>query len=157
MPKSELFTIGEFSAITGIGIHSLRYYDEIGALKPEYVDPVSNYRYYGFRQLSRIPAINLCKDAGINLSNFDSFLVDGSVDYPRLLEESKKSLERMITDYQLKQRELEQVEAMLAIEQKLRNVDEVKMHLDSIRVRYGDGAERPRSKHSERAERKALE
>ena len=52
MPKAELFTIGEFSAMTGVGIHSLRYYDEIGALKPEYVDPVSNYRYYGLRQLS---------------------------------------------------------------------------------------------------------
>ena len=32
MPKAELFTIGEFSAMTGLGIHSLRYYDEIGAL-----------------------------------------------------------------------------------------------------------------------------
>ena len=31
MPKAELFTIGEFSAMTGVGIHSLRYYDEIGA------------------------------------------------------------------------------------------------------------------------------
>ena len=58
MPKAELFSIGEFSAMTGVGIHSLRYYDEIGALKPEYVDPVSNYRYYGLRQLSLIPAIN---------------------------------------------------------------------------------------------------
>ena len=135
MSKTDLFTIGEFPAITGVGIHSLRYYDEIGALKPEYVDPVSNYRYYGFRQLGRIPAINLCKDAGINLSNFDSFLVNGAVDYQRLVDESRKSLESKINGYRLKQRELEQVEAVLAIEQKLRTADEVKIHLDSIRVR----------------------
>ena len=142
MPKAGLFTIGEFSAITGIGIHSLRYYDEIGALKPEYVDPTSNYRYYGFRQLSRIPAINLCKDAGISLSSFDSFLINDTVDYNRLIDESRRSLELKINSYRLKQKELEQLQAFYAVEQALNGTDELSMHIDDIKVRivpYEDG------------------
>lgn len=119
MPREELFTIGEFSAITGVGIYSLRYYDEIGALKPEYVDPVSNYRYYGFRQLSRIPAISICKDAGIKLSEFDSFLVDGSVDYGRLLESSRRAIEEIIESCRSKEREFDQVEEFCTIMSRL--------------------------------------
>lgn len=119
MPREELFTIGEFSAITGVGIYSLRYYDEIGALKPEYVDPVSNYRYYGFRQLSRIPAISICKDAGIKLSEFDSFLVDGSVDYGKLLEASRKAIEEIIDSCRSKEREFDQIEEFCTIMSKL--------------------------------------
>lgn len=134
MPKDGLFTIGEFSEITGVGIHSLRYYDELGVLKPEYVDPVSNYRYYGFRQLSRIPAINLCKDAGISLSSLDSYISGGNIDYTRLIEESRRSLERRINDCRHKQHELEQTETILSVERALRSSDELKIYLSEIEV-----------------------
>ena len=144
MPKAELFTIGEFSAMTGVGIHSLRYYDEIGALKPEYVDPVSNYRYYGLRQLSLIPAINMCKDAGISLSNFDSYLVDGSVDYKRLLDESQKSLEHKIESYRMKQKEIEEIGMLLAVERTIKEKDEFRTHLDNLSVRVMPVSEDPR-------------
>ena len=40
------YKIGDFSRLTNISIRTLRYYDEIGILKPEYVDPYSGYRYY---------------------------------------------------------------------------------------------------------------
>lgn len=119
MPREELFTIGEFSAITGVGIYSLRYYDEIGALKPEYVDPASNYRYYGFKQLSRIPAISICKDAGIKLSEFDSFLVNGSVDYDKLLEASRKAIKEIIDSCRSKERGFDQIEEFYTIMSKL--------------------------------------
>jgi DNA-binding transcriptional MerR regulator len=134
MPKDGLFTIGEFSEITGVGIHSLRYYDELGVLKPEYVDPVSNYRYYGFRQLSRIPAINLCKDAGISLSNFDSYISGGNIDYSRLIEESRRSLEHRISVIRNKQQELDQTETILSVESALRSSDELKIYLNEIEV-----------------------
>lgn len=134
MSKTELFTIGEFSAITGVGIHSLRYYDEIGALKPEYVDPVSNYRYYGSRQLGLIPALKLCKDAGISLSRFDSFISDGSVDYSRLLNESRVSFDHRIDRCRLKQREIKQTEMLLSVKSALKSHSPAVLHLDSIDV-----------------------
>ena len=38
--------IGDFSKKVGIPASTLRYYDEIGLLKPGYTDQFSNYRYY---------------------------------------------------------------------------------------------------------------
>lgn len=134
MPRDDLFTIGEFSAITGVGIYSLRYYDEIGALKPEYVDPVSNYRYYGYRQLSRIPAISICKDAGIKLSDFDSFLTEGSVDYDRLLEASRRSLEKIIDGCRKKEHEFDQIEKLCSIRNALRRGQDISDEMSGLDV-----------------------
>src|ERR1700761_6882869 len=47
MPKDpQLFTIGEFSQISGLSVKALRFYDEKGLLKPAHVDPATDYRYY---------------------------------------------------------------------------------------------------------------
>ncbi|MBR2540268.1 MAG: MerR family transcriptional regulator [Mogibacterium sp.] len=110
-----MFTIGEFSKITGMGIHSLRYYDEIGALTPAYVDPVSNYRYYDFDQLRRVPGINMCKDAGIRLSEFSDFIDNDSIDYHRIIKESRAAIDRKIEEYRHQKDELARVEHSLSI------------------------------------------
>ena len=39
-----MFKIGEFSKLTQVSIRMLRYYDEMGLLKPSQVDPWTNYR-----------------------------------------------------------------------------------------------------------------
>ena len=41
-----MFKIGEFSKIVQAAISQLRYYDEIGLLKPAAFDEWTNYRYY---------------------------------------------------------------------------------------------------------------
>ena len=41
--KNRLFSIGKLSTLTGVHIQSLRYYEELGILKPAYVDPQSGY------------------------------------------------------------------------------------------------------------------
>ena len=62
--KNKLLTIGELSKRTGCSIKALRYYDSIGLLKPVYVNPNSNYRYYNFEQTRMVDLIQIC----INLS-----------------------------------------------------------------------------------------
>ena len=42
-----MMNIGEFAALTGLGVKALRHYDERGVLTPAAVDPVSGYRKYG--------------------------------------------------------------------------------------------------------------
>ena len=39
-----MFTIGEFSKITGLSVKTLRFYHEEGLLTPRAVDPSSGYR-----------------------------------------------------------------------------------------------------------------
>lgn len=53
MHSEQLYSIGEFAALTRLSIKALRYYDEQGLLAPRHVDPVSSYRYYGPEQVDR--------------------------------------------------------------------------------------------------------
>ena len=43
---SLVFSIGEFSKITGLTVKTLRFYHEQGLLHPTHVDSETGYRYY---------------------------------------------------------------------------------------------------------------
>ena len=61
------YKIGDFSRLTNISIRTLRYYDEIGILKPEYVDPYSGYRYYTDKNLDEVKSIVFLKNLSFSL------------------------------------------------------------------------------------------
>lgn len=46
-----MYSIGEFSRITGLTVKTLRFYHEKGLLLPQCVDAESNYRYYAAHQI----------------------------------------------------------------------------------------------------------
>ena len=52
-----LFSIGEMAKLFAISVPTLRYYDQIGLLPPEYTDPATGYRYYSTRQFERLNTI----------------------------------------------------------------------------------------------------
>lgn len=134
MDKKDLFTIGEFSKITGTSIHSLRYYDEIGVLKPEYVDPLSNYRYYSFAQLSRLFAINICIDAGIKLNEFGDFETETAIDYSRLLDDSLCSIDSKIEGYMAQKAALYRLEKLVEVREMLLSGGKAEIRLDPFRA-----------------------
>ena len=43
----ELFSIGDVAQLFHLSVSSLRHYETIGLLTPEYTDPATGYRYYG--------------------------------------------------------------------------------------------------------------
>ena len=47
----KLYKIGMFAQMNRVTIKALRQYDDIGLLKPEYVDEINGYRYYTSAQL----------------------------------------------------------------------------------------------------------
>src|SRR5581483_10239178 len=59
-----MFRIGEFSKIARVSGRLLRYYDEIGLLSPQSIDPETGYRYYSARQLPRLNRILVLKELG---------------------------------------------------------------------------------------------
>ena len=85
--KNHLFSIGRLSKLTGVHVQSLRYYEEIGILKPAYVDPDSQYRYYTFQHVKIVEAIQFCVELDIPLKQFKDFLLetDGQIDYAKLM------------------------------------------------------------------------
>ncbi|AEG59387.1 MerR family transcriptional regulator [Desulforamulus ruminis] len=69
-----MFRIGDFSRLNKISIHTLRYYDELGILKPAKIDEQTGYRYYSAEQLPRLNRILLLKDVGFSLMDITGMI-----------------------------------------------------------------------------------
>lgn len=75
-----MLKIGEFSTLTGISIHMLRNYDKIGLLKPETVESMNNYRFYGENQIVRANHIQVLKSLGFGLNEISKILIGNTPD-----------------------------------------------------------------------------
>ena len=69
-----MFRIGDFSRIARVSARLLRFYDEIGLLKPAHADPVTGYRSYTVAQLGLLNRILVLKDLGFNLEQVGEIL-----------------------------------------------------------------------------------
>ncbi|MBC8496712.1 MAG: MerR family transcriptional regulator, partial [Chloroflexi bacterium] len=69
-----MLKIGDFSKLSRVTVKTLRYYDEIGLLKPAQVDRFTGYRYYSFKQLPRLNRILALKDLGLSLEQIGRLL-----------------------------------------------------------------------------------
>ncbi len=74
-----MFKIGDFSKISRVPVKTLRYYDQLGLLKPVEVDAFSGYRYYAADQLPRLNRILALKDLGLSLQQI-RILLDRDLD-----------------------------------------------------------------------------
>ena len=121
--KNRLFSIGKLSKLTGVHIQSLRYYEELGILKPAYIDSQSQYRYYTFQQTRIVEAIQYCTELGIPLKQFKNFLLEkeGQIDYARLIEYG----------IQLTNEKMERIKKRLTF---LKNVQQELIHAEDCRV-----------------------
>ncbi|PKM83227.1 MAG: MerR family transcriptional regulator [Firmicutes bacterium HGW-Firmicutes-14] len=63
-----MFKIGVFSKINRITVKTLRHYDEIGLLKPCFVDETTGYRYYSADQMPRLHRILALRQIGFSLN-----------------------------------------------------------------------------------------
>ena len=73
-----MFKIGEFSKLSQVPVKTLRYYDEIGLLRPAQVDDFTGYRYYSADQLPRLNRILALKDLDLSLAQIGE-LLDGDL------------------------------------------------------------------------------
>jgi DNA-binding transcriptional MerR regulator/predicted transcriptional regulator YdeE len=72
-----MFKIGEFSKMAQAPVPTLRYYDQIGLLKPISVDDFSGYRYYSASQVPRLHRIVALKGLGFSLEQIAAVLDEG--------------------------------------------------------------------------------
>ncbi|MGI6736378.1 MAG: MerR family transcriptional regulator [Anaerovoracaceae bacterium] len=72
--KKGLISIGKMAAANHISIPTLRHYDEIGLLRPAYIDPETGYRYYSILQNARLDMIAYMKELGMNLGEIKGIL-----------------------------------------------------------------------------------
>ena len=72
-----MIKIGEFSKLVQVPVATLRYYDQLGLLKPVEVDDLTGYRYYSVDQLPRLHRILTLKGLGFSLEQIGIVLAEG--------------------------------------------------------------------------------
>ena len=96
-----MLTIGGFSKIGRVSTKTLRYYDQIGLLKPEHVSPETGYRYYEVSQLEVLLLIKRLQQYQFSLPEIATVLDEQDNDYlAALLREKWDKLLSQITDQQ---------------------------------------------------------
>ena len=72
-----MFRIGDFSRLCQVSIKTLRFYDEVGLLKPTIIDGSTGYRYYSPNLLPRLNRILVFKELGFTLDEIALLLIEG--------------------------------------------------------------------------------
>ena len=104
-----MYKIGDFSRLSRVSVKTLRYYDEVGLLKPVKVDCFTGYRYYQVDQLPRLNHILALKDLDFSLEQI-SQLLDGGLSGSQLiamLEQKRQEIAKQLSQDQERLRRLE--------------------------------------------------
>lgn len=89
-----MLSIGEFSRICKVSTKTLRYYDEIGLLKPSKINQENGYRYYSIEQLETMLFINRLKQYNFSLEEIKATITSEEMKCEKLcLELYKKKIE----------------------------------------------------------------
>ncbi|MEW9122213.1 MAG: MerR family transcriptional regulator [Thermotaleaceae bacterium] len=85
-----MYRIGEFSKMTKTTIKTLRYYDEMGLLKPAFVDAETGYRFYTTKQLVPLHYIIALRQVGVSIEEI-SLIVSGQ-SFHEILEKRRREI-----------------------------------------------------------------
>lgn len=104
MDRQECFQIGEVAKMFHLSVGSLRHYEKIGLVIPEFVDADTGYRYYSTRQFERLNTIRYLRALDMPLPQIAAFLENRDVGKIKdMLVQQKEEVIR-------RQRELKEIE-----------------------------------------------
>lgn len=104
MDKKNLFSIGEVAKMFHISVSTLRHYENIGLLSPEYISQESGYRYYSTEQFEILNTIRYLRALEIPLSEIENFLKNRDIN---CMEEKLRQQKKIVIQ---KQQELKRIE-----------------------------------------------
>lgn len=85
------YTVQKLGRIAGISPRTLRYYDEIGILKPARINS-SGYRLYGRKEVDRLQQILFFRELGVPLSDIGKILDSPCFDELNALRDHRQKL-----------------------------------------------------------------
>ncbi len=132
-----MYSIGQFSTISGIPVRTLRFYHEVGVLIPAAVDPQSNYRSYDDRNLEKANVIVALRGLEFKLEAIRDILAECGDDNDILgqLERQRKALTDKVRHYQTV---LNTVDHLIEHERRAREEDKMNTSTASIQERNLD-------------------
>jgi DNA-binding transcriptional MerR regulator len=123
-----MYGIGTVARQAQVSVRTLRYYDEIGLLRPVWTDPDSGYRWYAAEQLHRLHRILALRDLGVRLTEIASLL-----DSDLGLDELRGML--MLRRAEAHERVAEETDRLTRVEARLRQMEEVTMSAYDVIVK----------------------
>ncbi|KAF0820798.1 MULTISPECIES: MerR family transcriptional regulator [unclassified Cytobacillus] len=98
------YTVQKLAKLAGVSSRTLRYYDEIGILKPARTNS-SGYRIYGQKEVDRLQQILFYRELGISLDQIKEIITapafnaaDALKEHREKLLEKRKQLDLLITN-----------------------------------------------------------
>lgn len=85
------YTVQKLSRLAGVSPRTIRYYDEIGLLKPARINS-SGYRIYGSQEVDRLQQILFYRELGVSLDCIKDILTDPDFDEIAALKEHRRHL-----------------------------------------------------------------
>lgn len=85
------YTIQKLASLAGVSTRTLRYYDEIGILKPARIN-LSGYRIYGQKEVDTLQQILFYRELGVSLDSIKGIVTDPSFDGAKALREHREKL-----------------------------------------------------------------
>lgn len=117
--KKNLLSIAELAKLRKITSETLRHYDRIGLIKPDYVDPQTNYRYYSIRQYEKLGTIRELRQLGMSLDEIVDYFMNRNL---------KKSITILEKHHQKLRREIrEKILVDTVLRRKLRFLNELSL------------------------------
>lgn len=85
------YTVQKLGLLAGVSTRTLRYYDEIGILKPARINS-SGYRIYGQPEVDRLQQILFYKELGVSLEEIKEIITSPTYDAELALREHRMRL-----------------------------------------------------------------
>lgn len=119
------YSIGEVSKICSIPIKTLRYYDEIGLMVPEFRNEESRYRYYSKKQMVNLFIIRQLRTLGFSLKNLKELFLDSHLkNLDDMIRERLDEIDEEIQELETKRT------AAVFLRDRIRKGDEILSHYD---------------------------
>ncbi len=85
------YMVQKLGRMAGVSTRTLRYYDEIGILKPARINS-SGYRIYGQAEVDRLQQILFYRELGVGLDSIREIMTSPSFDRAKALREHREKL-----------------------------------------------------------------
>lgn len=85
------YTIKDLARMAGVSTRTLRYYDEIGVLKPARINS-SGYRIYGQTEVNRLQQVMFYRELGMSLEKIGELVTRPSFNVVEALREHREKL-----------------------------------------------------------------
>lgn len=98
MKDSKNYSVGEIAKLCGISARQLRYYDQIGIIRPAYRNPDNGYRYYDEDQLELFFLLAELRNIGISNDSVQRMFANRDVE--QLIQELQINLAMVESEIQ---------------------------------------------------------